>query len=650
VKTQAPVIVGTAGHIDHGKTSLTRVLTGVDTDRLPEEKERGITIELGFAPLDLPSGRRVGVVDVPGHERFVRTMVAGAAGIDLVLLVIAADEGVMPQTREHLDICRLLGVRGGLVVLSKADLVDDEWLALVTGEVRAFLAGSFLAGSPIIPFSAPGGRGKHDLLAALDEAVGAVQPRASEGAFRLPVDRVFTIKGFGTVVTGTVVSGRVHTGDELRFYPGEVAGKVRGVQVHDAAVEASFAGTRTALNLQGLAKDAVERGQTAAHPGTLLPTYLLDLAVDLLPSAPRALADRARVRADLFTAEALARVVVLAGAEIPPGGKGLVQLRLESPVTALPGDRVILRSWSPAVTIGGGTVLDPFPSKHKKGRKGVAEHLARLSHPDPGGRIEALLAEAGSRGSALVELAVRAGVDAARAGRILAGLARAGLAVAAGGRAGEGGGEGITAWSQAAYRALGEKALSLLAGHHKANPLKTGMNREEMRRRLAPDFPEKAFRLLLDDLAGRGALEVVRDEVRVLSHRASLSPGQDELRGRVLAMAREAHLAAPFLDEMAAALRADAPALKAVLALLAQRGDLARVKDDYFLDPAAHADLLARVDGFFAKKTEMAMSDFRDLTGVTRKWMIPLLEYLDRTGVTLRKGEVRIRRGRMVNP
>ncbi len=636
----APVIVGTAGHIDHGKTSLTLVLTGVDTDRLPEEKERGITIELGFAPLDLPSGRRVGVVDVPGHERFVRTMVAGAAGVDLVLLVIAADEGVMPQTREHLDICRLLGIRSGVVVLTKADLVDAEWLELVTGEVRKFLAGSFLADAPIIPFSAPTGRGKDELLAALDDLVGGVRPRTSEGTFRLPVDRVFTIKGFGTVVTGTVVSGRVRAGDELRFYPGEVAGKVRGVQVHDAAVEASSAGTRTALNLQGFEKDAVERGQVAAHPGTLLPTYLLDLAVELLPSAPRALIDRARVRVDLFTAEALARAVVLSGAEIPPDGEGLVQLRLESPVTALPGDRVILRSWSPAVTIGGGTVLDPFPPKHKKGRKGVAERLAHLSHPEPGPRIEALLSEAGAHGSALAELAVRSGVDAGRAGRIVSGLVKAGRAVAAGE------GEGMAVWSQEAYRALGEKALSLLADYHKTNPLRTGMNREEMRRRLAADFPDKAFRLLLEDLAGRSALEVVRDEVRALSHQASLSPGQDELRSRVLGLVRAAHLAAPFLDEMAVSLKVGAPALKAVLALLAQRGELARVKDDYFLDPAAHADLLARVDGFFAHKTEMAMSDFRDLTGVTRKWMIPLLESLDRTGVTLRKGEVRIRRGK----
>jgi selenocysteine-specific elongation factor len=640
----APVIVGTAGHIDHGKTALTRALTGVDTDRLPEEKERGITIELGFAPLTLPSGKRVGLVDVPGHERFVRTMVAGAAGIDLVMLVIAADEGIMPQTREHLDICQLLGTRGGVVALTKSDLVDAEWLALVTAEVRKFLAGTFLGDAPIIPCSSVTGQGKGDLLAALEEAVKTVPPRSAEGIFRLPVDRVFTIKGFGTVVTGTLISGKVTSGDEVRFYPGEVTGKVRGVQVHDQTVGESWAGMRTALNLQGLEKDAVERGQTVAHVGQLLPTFLLDVRVRLLPSAPRPLADRSRVRVDLFTAEALARAVVLSAPVLSPGEEGLVQLRLESPVVALPGDRLVLRSWSPAVTIGGGTVLDPFPAKHKKGKKGVVEHLTRLSSAEASPRIEALLAEPGTYGVSAPVLAVRGGVPFARAERILAGMVKTGKAVTVGS------GEGTLAWSAAAYQSLRERLLVILSDYHKSNPLKTGMNREELRRRLSTDFPEKAFRVLLDDLAGKELVEVVRDEVRAQAHEATFSAGEGLLRGKVLELVARSGLTPPFLDEMAAALGAPAPQLKAVLSLLAQRGELVRIKDDYFVDPAAHAALLARVEGFFTGKAEMAMADFRDLTGATRKWMIPLFEYLDRTGVTLRKGDLRIRRGKLVAP
>ena len=285
--TQGHIIIGTAGHIDHGKTSLVRVLTGVDTDRLKEEKERGITIELGFAPLTLPSGVRFGLVDVPGHERFVKNMVAGATGIDLVLLVIAADEGVMPQTREHLDICQLLGVTIGLVVLTKVDMVDDDWLELVTEDVRDYLAGSFLEGAPIVPFSAVDGTGREELLTVLNDMASTVPSRTGEGIFRLPVDRVFSMKGFGTVVTGTLISGGISAGEEVVFLPGDKKAKLRGLQVHGELVDASSAGTRTALNLQGIDKEEIHRGQTACRQDTLESTLMIDAKVSLLPSAPR---------------------------------------------------------------------------------------------------------------------------------------------------------------------------------------------------------------------------------------------------------------------------------------------------------------------------------------------------------------------------
>ncbi len=639
--TQGQVIVGTAGHIDHGKTSLVRVLTGVDCDRLPEEKERGITIELGFAPLVLPSGVRLGLVDVPGHERFVRAMVAGAAGIDLVMLVIAADEGIMPQTREHLDICQLLGTRGGVVVLTKADLVDAEWLELVTGEVRSFLAGTFLEGAPVIPFSAADGRGREELLAALTQAVKGVPPRPAEGIFRLPVDRVFTIRGFGTVVTGTLLSGRVRAGEEVQFYPGEVRGKVRGVQVHADTVEEAGAGMRTALNLQGLEKETIERGQVVARPGSLLPSFLLDAKVRLLPSAPWPLADRTRLRVDLFTSEAMARAVPLAAERLEPGEEGVVQLRLESPVVALPGDRFVLRSESPMRTVGGGVVLDPFPAKRKRGRPGVAGHLARLETAreggEPGERLLALLEEPGSFGVPSGTLAVRAGVSPERAERVLGGMVKAGKAVTVSG----------LAYSARAYQSLRERLLAVLADFHQANPARTGMNREELRQRLSPDFPVESFRVLLEDLSARGAVQVEKEEVRGGAHEATLTPGQQELGRKVLSLLASSGFTPPFLDEMAATFVAPVPQVKAVLTLLAQRGEAVRIKDDFYLAPPAHGDLLARVDGWFDKKTEMAMADFRELTGgATRKWLIPLFEYLDRSGVTLRKGDLRIRRGK----
>ncbi|MFP5212731.1 MAG: selenocysteine-specific translation elongation factor, partial [Acidobacteriota bacterium] len=360
------VILGTAGHIDHGKTSLIRALTGIDTDRLKEEKLRGITIELGFAHMELPGGERLGIVDVPGHERFVKHMVAGATGIHLVALVIAADEGVMPQTREHMEICELLQVKKGLVVLTKIDMVEDpDWVEMVREDVAEFMKGTFLEGAPIIPVSAVTGEGIDELKQTLALLYSQVQPRSTEGPFRLPVDRVFSMRGFGTVVTGTSMSGRVRIGDQVTIYPMEQKTKVRGLQVHSEEVQEVLPGQRTAINLQGLERAAIERGNVIATPGTLAPTHMVDVHMEMLSSSPRPLKHRAKIRFHTGTAEHLGTVVLLDREELAQGTKAFVQVRLDHPIAVLRGDRFVMRSYSPVQTIGGGTILHPLPRKHK---------------------------------------------------------------------------------------------------------------------------------------------------------------------------------------------------------------------------------------------------------------------------------------------
>ena len=638
--TQGHIVVGTAGHIDHGKTALVRSLTGVDTDRLKEEKERGITIELGFAPLTLPSGKRLGLVDVPGHERFVRNMVAGATGIDLVVLVIAADEGVMPQTREHLDICSLLGTRGGIVALTKVDLVDADWQEMVTDDVREYLAGTFLQNAPIIPFSAVTGAGRDELLSALESMAAEVPGRMPSGIFRLPVDRVFTMKGFGSVVTGTLISGKVSVGDEVLFYPGGHRGKVRGLQVHGEAVPSSSAGTRTAINLQGTDRSEVARGETAAHPDTLLTTYLLDARVSLLASAARPLKNRDRVRLHLFTSEVMTRVVLLDSEILDPGKDALIQLRLEEPAVAMPGDRFVLRSYSPVTTIGGGVVLDPAPPKHRRGRKAIVERLARLQTHDPAERMRVYLEEAAEQGTTVGLLAPRSGLLPGEALRLAGELEAGGEAVISG--------EGAAAlvYSAAAFDRLKDRLVKSLEKFHGANPLKTGMGREELRTRVARELSDRPYRNLLAALEAKGIVSVDRDTVRLRSHSATLTPEQEALSARVLSRLAADGLSAPFLAEMAEALGTDPTQLKAVLSLLTERGEIVRVKDDYFVSLQSHQSLLDGIEEYFGRREELSLADFRDIAGTTRKWMIPLLEYLDRVQVTMRKGDVRIRRGK----
>ena len=400
------IILGTAGHIDHGKTSLIKAITGTDTDRLKEEKERGITIELGFASLDLPSGQHLGIVDVPGHEKFVKNMVAGATGIDIVVMVIAADEGVMPQTREHMEICSLLGIRHGFVALTKIDLVDEEWLELAQEDVREFAAGTFLDGAPIVPVSATKAEGLAEFTRVLDELSSEVPERPRSNLFRLPVDRVFSMKGFGTVITGSLLSGQVRVGDTIMIYPGGITSKVRGVQVHNQSVQQALAGQRTAINFQGLEKASIARGETLAFPGALNPSYMVDVSLLFLKSNKKALKNRTRVRLHTGTSEILGNLILLDREEIKPGENTVAQLRLDVPASLVKDDRYVIRSYSPVRTIGGGLVLNPMPPKHKRFRQELIDGLSRIDALSPEELVAFCVDRSGYQGVTFNDLVV----------------------------------------------------------------------------------------------------------------------------------------------------------------------------------------------------------------------------------------------------
>jgi selenocysteine-specific elongation factor len=633
------IIVGTAGHIDHGKTSLVRALTGTDADRLPEEKRRGITIDLGFAELAL-GDVAVGFIDVPGHERFVKNMLAGAHGIDVVALVIAADEGVMPQTREHFDICRLLGVSSGLVILTKTDLVDEELLGLVRAEAEELVRGSFLDGAPILPVSARSGAGLEALKEAMRDIGLKVPARSEESIARLPVDRSFTMRGFGAVVTGTLVAGEIREGDEMELLPAAERVRVRGLQVHGSGVKEASAGQRVAVNLGGIEAAQVERGMVLAPVGRLRPTQILDVRVDVLKNAPRALRTRSRVRVHLGATEALARVRVLEeGGEIEPGGSGFAQLRMESTVVALPQERFIVRSYSPSRTIGGGRILDAHATKHR-GRdiEAARVRLAKLDVADKASALSIFVEAAGERGLHRADaLALTGWMD-----KVLEDTAR---------RTKESGEVFETDEvyiARSVFEGLERAALAEVEAHHEREPLARGLSRETLRERLFARAAPEVFRAVMSRLEKTGALEFDKELVRAKSHSLSLSPEDAALRDELERIYREAALEAPTFDE--ALERARAPVarrehVRKVVQLLIDGKLLLKVGNDLFFHRPALDNLVARLREYAAAHEPERLIDvptFKEIAGVSRKYAIPLLEYFDRERITRRAGDKRI--------
>ncbi|HEV7858179.1 MAG TPA: selenocysteine-specific translation elongation factor [Pyrinomonadaceae bacterium] len=634
------IIVGTAGHIDHGKTALVRALTGVDADRLPEEKRRGITIDLGFAELDLDDVR-IGFVDVPGHERFIKNMLAGAHGIDVVALVIAADEGVMPQTREHFDICRLLDVRNGIIVITKTDTVDEELLELVRAEAEELVAGSFLEGAPVLNTSARTGAGIAELKKALREVALDVPARSSEMIARLPVDRAFTMRGFGAVVTGTLVAGSISEGDEMELLPACARVRVRGVQVHGQAVGRAEAGQRTAVNLGGVEAATVERGMVLAPLGRLRPTQMIDVRADVLEGAPRALRSRARVRVHLGAAEVLARVRVLEETgEIAPGAQGFLQLRLESPVVALPGERFIIRSYSPAQTIAGGLVLDPLAAKHRGREASQARtRLAALtSSADRATQFAIFVETSGERGLRREDIAARTGwLDELLDQSAAQAVERSTVFHA----------ENIYIGS-AAFERLSRAALDEIEEHHKREPLSRGLPRETLRERHFAHTSTEVFRAVITNLEKTGALVSERELVRAAGHTLTLSPADVALRDRLEQVYLDAALEAPGFDEALARAGGKPGARehgRKILQMLIDDGQLLRVHQDLFFHRQALDQLIKKLRDYGARAGTERLIDvaaFKELAGISRKYAIPLLEYLDRERITRRAGDKRM--------
>jgi selenocysteine-specific elongation factor len=626
------VIIGTAGHIDHGKTALVKALTGIDADRLEEEKRRGITIDIGFAHLELalPDGEmlRLGFVDVPGHERFVRNMLAGVGGIDLVLLVIAADESIKPQTREHFDICRLLSVRRGIGVLTKSDLVDRETLDVVRLEVEEFLRHSFLdsAHSPLVAVSALTGAGLEELRQALVQVATEVPAKDSTALARLPIDRVFTMKGFGVVVTGTLVSGTIHKEDELEVLPIAHRVRVRGVQVHGQTAEQAIAGERTALNLTGVTTQELVRGMVLAPPSTFRSSSRLDVSLSVLPSV-KALKDRARVHLHAHTFETIARIALFGKEQVPPGETALAQLHLADPGLVLPGDRFIMRQFSPVITIGGGIVLDTAPIRRMPGLEAFLNVLAGV---DAEAILRMRIARRNHDGIALAELIAETGWTMRAIEANLAEPLRQGQIIRLPERY----------LHAPAMEELKLFAMSEVANFHQENPLVAGISKEELRDHL--QAPSDVFAAMLETLVREKKLEVGGEIVHLPGRGVVMRDEEAESKRVIESAFSSAGLKVPALKDVLAGLKVDKVRAQKIVTLLLRDKVLIKISEDLVFHRDALEDLRKRLALEKAKSSKIDVARFKDLTGVSRKYAIPLLEYLDREHVTRRVGDERL--------
>jgi selenocysteine-specific elongation factor len=611
------IIVGTAGHIDHGKTALVKALTGIDADRLEEEKRRGITIDLGFAHLDLTPKLRLGFVDVPGHERFVKNMLAGVGGIDVVLFVVAADESIKPQTREHFDICRLLGIPRGIVVLTKSDLVDEDILGLVRLEIEELVAGSFLVAAPILPVSSTTGAGLEDLRRELARVAAAVPEKDARGHFRLPIDRAFSVKGFGTVVTGTLISGTVRKEQEVEIYPAGRRLRVRGVQVHGSKAETAVAGQRTALNLADIEPADIARGNVLSEPGRFQAVRHLDCRLDLLPST-KPLKHRAPVHFHSGTAEIEAEVRLLGGAAtLQPGASAYARLVLREPALLLPGDRFIIRMFSPVVTIGGGVVVDIGERRYRRGENPAAR-LDVLAAGDTAARI-ALLVRESEFGMSISDVIARTGLDVQQPAQVKILPQQQWLV--------------DLAW----FQSTRDRLVRAVRQFHAQNPLLPGIAKQDLRARelaAAPPF-------LLDALlAGAKDLVVEGETVRSRAHKVTFKEDEEQARASIERAFEQAGLAVPAVAEVLAKSGVEAARARTLLALLLREKRLTRISEDLVF----HRDAIEKLRDLLAarKSQRFNVTAFKEWTGVSRKYAIPLLEYLDREHVTRREGDERL--------
>lgn len=626
------IVVGTAGHIDHGKTALVKALTGIDADRLEEEKRRGITIDLGFAHMDLPSTDggtlHLGFVDVPGHERFVRNMLAGVGGIDLVLFVIAADESIKPQTREHFDILQLLGVQRGVTVLTKSDAVDRETLDVVRLEVEEFLRGTFLEPpkAPVVAVSSLTGEGLDELKRAIATSAADVQPRDSEALARLPIDRVFTMKGFGTVVTGTLISGTIRREEELEVFPGGNRVRVRGVQVHGHDADRATAGTRTALNLAGDIPAGLARGMMLAPPDTFASTRVIDVRLRLLASAPRSLKNQSRAHFHCNTMETVAEIVLHKGKQVVREAEVFARLKLGASALLLPGDRFIIRQFSPVVTIGGGTVLDAAPMSR---RFAPDADLEVFAGKDRVAILLARIARRSSRGITYNELVKESGWRRSTIESALAGVVKRREVVEV----------GDVLLISAEWHGLKKQVVAALDEFHRSNPLVSGMNKEQAR--VHSKVSSFVFQAVLQELMQEKKIAISGDLVHLPGRGVVMKDEEAESKKKIEEIFAAAALKVPALSEVLAGLKIDRARAQKIVTLLLRDKVLAKVSDELVFHRSALEELRKRIAAHKAKSATIDVATFKELTGVSRKYAIPLLEYLDRERVTKRVGDAR---------
>jgi selenocysteine-specific elongation factor len=621
------LILGTAGHIDHGKTALIAALTGIDTDRLKEEKSRGISIDLGFAHMELRDGLTLGVVDVPGHERFIKNMLAGIGGIDMVLFVVACDEGIMPQTREHFDIVSILGIRHSVFALTKNDLVDEEMTALVRDEVEGMIQGTWFEGSPVIPTSVKTGEGLEAVRGALAEVAEGIRGRRVGSAVRLPIDRVFTMTGRGTVVTGTLWSGMIRKEDRLGIEPGDKPVRIRSVEVHGKTVESAIAGQRTALGLHGIDMAEIERGHAVVSPGDFRATTALDASLQVLKSSPKALKTGSRMRFHLGSSEVMGRIYFLETEKLDPGGSGFARIKLEVPVVAGLGDRFVIRTYSPMRTIGGGTVLDPLAPRRRKRDEGTIEHLRLLDGGDLERIVEVYIgsAELGLR-SASLTARVNCGSD--EIGRITQHLKEAGSVL-----------EPVPGLYIHTGSVAGlEKKVEAILGRFQAKErLAWGMPKEELRERLG-SVEMQLTNWLLDRMEKDGRLFTKKGDVRVGSGEVDLTPEEERARALVVSLLRAKPFQPPSERDIEGKSGLSGEKLRRVIALLVQDGELVRLEPGLIMHATAIEDARDAVTAYLKEHGEGTASDLKNVLGTTRKYAVPLLEHLDRIGVTRRVG------------
>jgi len=634
-ESRGRVILGTAGHIDHGKTALIMALTGIDTDRLQEEKSRGISIDLGFAHMEFPGGLGIGIVDVPGHERFIKNMLAGVGGIDLVLFVVACDEGIMPQTREHFDIVCLLDIRHAVFALTKADLVDPEMIDLVREEVEGMIKDTRFEGSPMIPTSVKSGRGVEEVRGVIGDVAGKIKARKVGSAVRLPIDRVFTMTGRGTVVTGTLWSGVVRREDRLQLLPGGETVRVRSVEVHGQEEESAVAGQRTALGVHGVGKSEIDRGHSLVSPGDFPAATRLEARIRLLATSVRPVKMGSRIRFHLGASEVMGRVYPLEGDVLEPGGSGLAQVRLETPVVAGLGDRFVLRTYSPMRTVGGGTVLDPLPPKHKMHDTRVIERLRFLESAGHEQIVEAYIREA-SVGLRKAAIRLRLNCGASELGELIGLLKDAGKILEPS--------PGLYIHIEAVMR-LEDKIEEILRNFQAKERLAWGMPKEELRERLGSvEMPLTNW--LLDRMEKRGRLFAKKGDIRVGSGEVELTPEEAKARERIIALLKEQPFQPPSEKDIGNRSGLKPSTVQKVITLLIGDGEVVRLEPGLIMHATAIDAARTAITGYLEKHEEATASDLKGVLGTTRKYAVPLLEHLDRIGVTRRVGPNRRLAGR----